>query len=56
MNLDNSYVFDIETYPNCFVLVARSFGESPVYNRFVFHESVDCQESYNSLKTIYNKN
>lgn len=49
MNLDNSYVFDIETYPNCFVLVARSFGEVPIYSKFVFHESVDCQENYNNL-------
>lgn len=47
MNLSNAYVFDIEVYPNCFVLVARFLGEEkPVYKKFVLHESRD---DYNLL-------
>lgn len=47
MNLNNAYVFDIEVYPNCFILVARFLGdEKASYKKFVLHESRD---DYNLL-------
>lgn len=35
---DNAWVFDIETYPNCFTLVARKL-DSREYITFIIHES-----------------
>lgn len=49
MNLDNAFVFDIESYPNLFVLVARPLkeGEGKNYLKFVIG---DTQDDYTLLQ------
>jgi hypothetical protein len=57
MNLENAWVFDIETFPNCFVLVAKSFAEKPVYHKILFHDSKTEEENnqnYNELISFLN--
>ncbi len=46
MNLDNAAVFDVEVYPNCFVLVAKTLKDNEVH-KFVFSEAED---NYTLLK------
>lgn len=47
----NGHVYDVETFPNCFTLVARELG-TKTYRKFVIHESRnDVTELLNWLKT-----
>jgi len=41
LNLTNTWVFDTEVYPNCFVLVAKSLADPKEYLKYVLHEDVE---------------